>query len=364
LAISREGNFEMSCLELRDVAKKLDRDWVVAGVDLTLANSEIVALLGPSGCGKTTLLRLIAGLTRPDRGTIRFEGRDLSLIPAHRRGFRMMFQDFALFPHRTVARNVAFGLEVETRSAGEIDRRVDEMLALVGLSGYGERDVEALSGGERQRVALARSLAADPKLLMLDEPLGALDRALRQRLLRDLVEILRHIRVPTLFVTHDQQEAFGVADRIAVMETGRILQIDSPEVLYHAPRSAAVARFLGFTNLIPGEPSAPDAVETILGRFPVVAAQKLPAGPLTLLIRPEAATLTAASDAMDVLVIEGEVTAALFQGGTYEVAVTVRDETPLRFTLPSLPKPPTVGQPIRLRLDPRATVILPGIDRS
>jgi ABC-type Fe3+/spermidine/putrescine transport system ATPase subunit len=354
----------MSSLELRGVAKRLDKDWVVSGVDLTLAKSEIVALLGPSGCGKTTLLRLIAGLTQPDRGTIRFKGRDLSTIPAHQRGFRMMFQEFALFPHRTVAGNVAFGLEVEMRSAGEIDKRVDEMLALVGLEGYGERDVEALSGGERQRVALARSLAADPKLLMLDEPLGALDRALRQRLLRDLVQILRQIRVPTLFVTHDQQEAFGVADRIAVMEAGRILQIDSPEILYHAPRSVAVARFLGFTNLIPAELSAPDGLETILGRFPVTADQKLPAGPLTLLIRPEAAALVAASVSKDALVIEGCVTAALFQGDTYEVAVTVSGETPLRFTLPGLPKPPAAGQLIRLRLDPGATAILPGTARS
>jgi ABC-type Fe3+/spermidine/putrescine transport system ATPase subunit len=350
----------MACLELRDVAKRLGNDWVVAGVDLTLDESEIVALLGPSGCGKTTLLRLIAGLTRPDRGAIRFEGRDLSLIPAHRRGFRMMFQEFALFPHRTVARNVAFGLEVEKRSAGEIEKRVGEMLALVGLEGYGPRDVEALSGGERQRVALARSLAADPRLLMLDEPLGALDRALRQRLLRDLVQILRQIRVTTLFVTHDQQEAFGVADRIAVMAAGRILQIDSPEALYRTPRSAAVARFLGLTNLISGERAAPDTVQTPLGRFPLPPGQHLPAGPLTLLIRPEAAALTAAAESKDALVVAGRVTATLFQGDTYEVTVqvAVAGQSPLCFTLPARPKPPAVGEPIRLRLDPDAMAIL------
>lgn len=348
----------MGSLELRGVAKRLGDDWVVDGVDLTLDDSEIVALLGPSGCGKTTLLRLIAGLTRPDRGEIRFEGHDLSTIPAHRRGFRMMFQEFALFPHRTVASNVAFGLEVEKRSAGEIEKRVGEMLALVGLKGYGPRDVEALSGGERQRVALARSLAADPKLLMLDEPLGALDRALRQRLLRDLVQILRQIRVTTLFVTHDQQEAFGVADRIAVMDAGRILQIDSPESLYRAPRSAAVARFLGLTNLIPVESEAPEIVRTPLGRFPVAAGQKLPVGPQTLLIHPEAGKLMADADSKDAIVIEGRVTATLFQGDNYEVTVAVAGLAPLRFTLPARPKPPAIGEPIRLRLDPSAMAIL------
>jgi ABC-type Fe3+/spermidine/putrescine transport system ATPase subunit len=349
----------MGSLELRQVSKRLAGVWVVDEVDLTLGDSEIVALLGPSGCGKTTLLRLIAGLTRPDRGTIRFEGRDLSKIPAHQRGFRMMFQEFALFPHRTVARNVAFGLEVEKRSPGEIDKRVAEMLALVGLSGYGQRDVEALSGGERQRVALARSLAADPKLLMLDEPLGALDRALRQRLLFDLVQILRHIRVTTLFVTHDQQEAFGVADRIAVMEAGRILQIDSPEALYQSPRSAAVARFLGLTNLIPGEPSAPDAVQTSLGRFAVAAEGPLPAGPLTLLIRPEAAKMVSDADSKRDLVLKGRVAATLFQGDTYQVAVTFSGQKSLSFTLPARPKPPAIGETIHLRLDPGAMAILP-----
>jgi ABC-type Fe3+/spermidine/putrescine transport system ATPase subunit len=358
----------MALLELNGVGKCLDDEWVVDGVDLALGDGEIVALLGPSGCGKTSLLRLIAGLTRPDRGEIRFEGRDLAPTPPHQRGFRMMFQEFALFPHRSVAGNVAFGLEMEKRSPDDIAKRVAEMLALVGLEGYDGRDVEALSGGERQRVALARSLAADPRLLMLDEPLGALDRALRQRLLLDLAQILRRIRVTTLFVTHDQSEALGVADRVAVMEAGQILQIDSPEALYQSPRSATVARFLGLSNILAARGCGPDAVTTALGRLPITTDHPLSNGPLTLLIRPEAAQLFSAGEdkqgSTQALVIEGRVTASLFQGNTYQVAIRVAAETAvndavaLSFTLPAHPKPPAAGEPIRLRLDPRAMVAL------
>lgn len=358
----------MALLELKGVGKRIGADWAMDGVDLDLDTGEIVALLGPSGCGKTTLLRLIAGLTRPDRGEIRFEGRDLAPVPPHRRGFRMMFQEFALFPHRSVAGNVAFGLEMEQRAPVEIEARVEEMLTLVGLEGYGRRDVETLSGGERQRVALARSLAADPRLLMLDEPLGALDRALRQRLLLDLTQILRRIRVTTLFVTHDQGEALGVADRVAVMQAGRILQIDSPETLYQRPRSAAVARFLGLNNILAAESCGPDAVTTALGRLPVITDQQLPMEPLTLLIRPEAAHLVTAGEheriSIKAPVIEGLVTASLFQGNTYQVAISLAEKTAatqpiaLSFTLPAHPKPPAAGEPIRLRLDPRAMVVL------
>jgi ABC-type Fe3+/spermidine/putrescine transport system ATPase subunit len=349
----------MGRLELIGVGKRMDDAWVADDIHLELADGEIVALLGPSGCGKTTLLRLIAGLTRPDRGEIRFEGRDLAAVPPHRRGFRMMFQEFALFPHRSVAQNVAFGLEIDRRPPGEIDRRVGEMLALVGLEGYEGRSVEALSGGERQRVALARSLAADPRLLMLDEPLGALDRALRQRLLLDLVQILRRIRVTTLFVTHDQSEAFGVADRIAVMDKGRLLQIDSPEALYQAPRSATVARFLGLTNLISGHACAPNAVETPMGRLEVAATRQLPEGPMTLLIRPEAAEMVTDPRETGADLIAGRVTASLFQGTTYRVAVAVGGRQSLSVILPAQPKPPAAGETILLRLDPRAIVILP-----
>ncbi|MDJ0782371.1 MAG: ABC transporter ATP-binding protein [Desulfosarcinaceae bacterium] len=352
----------MDRLELQGVAKRFGDLWVVDGVDLTLAEGEIVALLGPSGCGKTSLLRLIAGLSRPDRGRIRFGGRDLAAVPPHRRGFRMMFQEFALFPHRNVARNVAYGLEIEKRPPEAVQRRVGEMLALVGLSGYEERDVEALSGGERQRVALARSLAAEPRLLMLDEPLAALDRTLRQRLLLDLVQILRRIRVTTLFVTHDQKEAFGVADRIAVMQSGRILQIDAPEALYRRPRSAAVARFLGFSNLIPGEATASDSVRTPLGEFPVDGPHSAAPGPVILLVRPEAATIAPSHLPTPSVRVAGRVTASLFQGDTYRVAVLTQSGVSLSVILAARPTPPAVGESIHLELDPRAAVLLPAED--
>ena len=350
----------MGRLQLIGVSKRIGTTQVADRVNLELADGEIVALLGPSGCGKTTLLRLIAGLSRPDQGTIRYDGHDMAAVPPHERGFRMMFQEFALFPHRSVAQNVAFGLEIQKAPAHLIDARVAEMLALVGLEGYGARDVEALSGGERQRVALARSLAATPRLLMLDEPLGALDRGLRQRLLLDLAQILRRIRVSTLFVTHDQQEAFGVADRIAVMAAGRILQVDRPEALYQAPVSATVARFLGLTNLIAGEASGPNEVATDIGNFSIATSGPLPPGPLTLLMRPEAAQLVSQTEAAGPRTgtISGRVTARLFQGNAYRVAFSVSAGIDLSFTLPVQPMPPGNGERIHLRLDPQAMVVL------
>ncbi len=222
---------------------------------------EIVCLLGPSGCGKTTLLRIIAGLETADRGQVTFDGRPLNDVAVHRRGFGLMFQDFALFPHKDVRANVAFGLRMQGLSKSQIERRVAEMLALVGLEGYGQRRVYDLSGGEQQRVALARSLAPGPRLLMLDEPLGSLDRALREELMNELRAILKGVGVTVLYVTHDQQEAFAVADRVLIMHSGRIVQQGSPQAVYHRPNSVWVARFLGLTNLVPGQVLAHDPLK-------------------------------------------------------------------------------------------------------
>ena len=215
----------------------------VDGVDLDVARGQTVALLGASGCGKSSLLRAVAGLEDLAGGTIAWDGRDVVRVPVHKRGFGLMFQDGQLFPFRDVAGNVAYGLTGVPRP--ERRARVEEMLELVGLPGYGPRDVTTLSGGQAQRVALARSLAPEPRLLLLDEPLSALDRALREQLVVDLRDILARQGTTALYVTHDHGEARAVADRVGVMEAGRLLRIDAPEALWADPGGEAVARFLG-----------------------------------------------------------------------------------------------------------------------
>ena len=240
-----------AALEVRRVSAQLGGGTVLADVSLTARAGEIVALLGPSGCGKTTLLRVIAGL-QPHAGDVLWQGRSLAAVSAHRRGFGLVFQDQALFPHLDVERNVAFGLRMQRGSAADRGRRVAELLELVGLSGFSRRPVDALSGGEAQRVALARALAPHPRLLMLDEPLAALDRPLREQLLVDLPHILRRLRQTALFVTHDLEEALAVSDRVAVMRAGRIVQVGTPRTLYERPASVFVARFLGRANILHG----------------------------------------------------------------------------------------------------------------
>jgi thiamine transport system ATP-binding protein len=219
-----------------------------------------VTVLGPSGCGKTTLLRVIAGLQRPDAGRVLLDGRDLAGVPPHRRGIGLVFQDHALFQHRDVWGNVAFGLRMRGDPPREIDRRVAELLALVGLSGYERRSVGTLSGGEAQRVALARALAPEPRVLLLDEPLGSLDRRLRDRLLEDLGRLFAELRVTALYVTHDQAEAFALGDRVAVMRAGRVVQTGTPDELWARPADADVARFLGLRNVLDGRVVRPEAV--------------------------------------------------------------------------------------------------------
>ncbi|MFF2620815.1 ABC transporter ATP-binding protein [Oerskovia jenensis] len=223
----------------------------VRGVSLDLAPGEVLALLGPSGCGKSSLLRAVAGLEPVAAGSVSWDGHDLAGVPVHRRGFGLMFQEGQLFPHRDVAGNVAFGLRMAGVRGAASRARVAELLDLVGLAGYAQRPVATLSGGERQRVALARALAPEPQLLLLDEPLSALDRGLRDRLAGDLRAALVATGTTALFVTHDHDEAFTVADRVAVMDAGRLLQVAAPEDLWRAPASRRVAEFLGYQAFVP-----------------------------------------------------------------------------------------------------------------
>jgi ABC-type Fe3+/spermidine/putrescine transport system ATPase subunit len=313
-------------LDVHHIWQSYNSSPVLRGVSLDAAPGEIVCLLGPSGCGKSTLLRVIAGLEAHYTGTVRFNGAPVDHVPPYRRGFGMMFQDWALFPHRNVAQNIAFGLRMQRLPRRVIDARVAEMLDLVGLSGYGERTIFALSGGERQRVALARTLAPQPRLLMLDEPLGALDRTLRDRLTADLRHIIKRVGLTSIYVTHDQAEAFTVADRILVMNRGVIEQNGTPATVYRYPGSPFVARFLGLTNLIEAQHLARTAegvlAHTALGPLVVedVLDRSLPnasSNPFVL-IRPEAAQAAQPGAAN---VVEGVVVHTTFRGGTQRLVL-------------------------------------------
>ena len=242
----------MPALEVRAVFKAYAGVPAVSNVSLSVERGELLCLLGPSGCGKTTLLRLIAGLDPLDAGTIAFDGLDLHDLAPHTRGFGLMFQDLALFPHMDVLGNVGFGLRMQRLTSVEVRKRVDELLELVDLVGFGARKVHELSGGERQRVALARSLAPAPKLLMLDEPLASLDRLLREALQAEVRSILKAVGVTAIYVTHDKEEAFAIADTIVVMDRGSVVQAGAPEALFATPVNELVARSLGVRNIFPG----------------------------------------------------------------------------------------------------------------
>jgi len=320
-------------LAVYDLSKQYGTTLALDRVNLSVNRGEILAILGPSGCGKSTLLRLIAGLEQPTSGRIVCDGVDLAGVPPHRRGFGLMFQDYALFPHLNVAANIAFGLKVQGRLQAPRfrlhvgrwsipantqsplpDTRLRDLLRLVNLEGYEQRPVHTLSGGEQQRVALARSLAPAPRLLMLDEPLGALDAVLRQELLAELGQILGKTKANSsalvetpgrrvdpigtttfIYVTHDQEEALTIADRVALMRAGRIIQVDTPAGLVNRPASAFVANFLSLGAIVPGVARRSHGdweIETGLGRFRVAGEQPVTAGPACLLIRPGAIQTT------------------------------------------------------------------------
>ncbi len=258
----------------------------VSEVDIAVPDGEVLALLGPSGCGKSTLLRAVAGLEQPAAGTVRWDDTDLADVPVHRRGFGLVFQDGQLFPHRDVAGNVAFGLRM--RGLPNRGERVAELLDMVGLAGYERRRVTELSGGEQQRVALARALAPRPRLLLLDEPLSALDRALREQLAMDLAAVLRVAGATALVVTHDHDEAFTLADRVAVMRAGEVVQAGPPDEVWRRPVDEDTARFLGCGQFLPATVRA-GVVTCELGTAPLPSARD---GAVTLGLRPNALRMT------------------------------------------------------------------------
>ncbi|HJZ47979.1 MAG TPA: ABC transporter ATP-binding protein [Roseiflexaceae bacterium] len=355
---------DLPILDIRDVVKDYGDTPALRGVSLGVAPGAIVCLLGPSGCGKTTLLRVIAGLERADAGVVVFAGRPIDGVPVHERGFGLMFQDYALFPHRDVAGNVAFGLRMHGWPREQIEARVAEMLDLVGLAGYDRRRVYELSGGERQRVALARSLAPSPRLLMLDEPLGALDRALRERLLEELRAILKRVGVTSIYVTHDQTEAFAIADWLVLMNDGLIEQQGPPEAVYRRPATRFAARFLGLSNLIDGRVLEREdnalLFETPLGRMRAVGSvlDTRPGDSVTLVIRPEAAApIQAVTDGANT--IAGVVAERSFRGSRTRLAIQHPSGQTLEFELDDTALPP-IGDPITLALRADAISLITG----
>jgi putative spermidine/putrescine transport system ATP-binding protein len=295
-------------------------------LDLTLAPGELIALLGPSGCGKTTTLRLLAGLEDADTGRVVVGGRDVTHVSAAKRDMGMVFQAYSLFPHMTVRQNVAFGLRLRKVSADRRDKRALEMLDLVGLVTQAERYPHQLSGGQQQRVALARALAIEPQVLLLDEPLSALDAKVRAQLRDEIRRIQLEVGITTLFVTHDQEEALAIADRVGVMRDGRLEQLAPPTEVYSRPATSFVAEFVGLSNRLPGEVRGGEVL--VRGITLPLVERDVPAGQVVALVRPEAVTL-ASDAAAESGPLTGTVIAVTFLGATSRVTVDLGDTTVL-----------------------------------
>jgi thiamine transport system ATP-binding protein len=327
-------------LEIRAATVTYGGTPAVSGVDLEVPDGTVLGLLGPSGCGKSTLLRAIAGLEPLAAGQICWDGADLAHVPVHRRGFGLMFQDGVLFPHRDVAGNIGYGLRRARLDRAKIGVRVDELLDLVGLPGYGARRVPTLSGGEAQRVALARALAPGPRLLLLDEPLAALDRSLRERLLTDLRTVLTSTGTTAVFVTHDQGEAFAVADRVAVMRSGSVHQIGSAAQLWRFPADAWVAGFVGYTTMLDEKAAA-----AIGGPMP---------GPgESIGLRPSALVLDPLGP------LTGQAVLVTPAPGGLLLSVRIEGVGPVQAVGPA-DRMVTAGDIVRMRLDPAGSAIVPG----
>ena len=320
-------------LQVEEVTVRFGDVVAVDRLSLVVETGEVVCLLGPSGCGKSSLLRVVAGLEQPATGTVSWDGHDVTSLPVHRRGFGLMFQDYALFPHKSVAANVAFGLRMQSMPRADIEARVDEVLDQVGLAGYGERGVGQLSGGQQQRVALARAVAPSPRLLMFDEPLGSLDRSLRERLVLELSEVLNRLSITALYVTHDQEEAFALADRVMVMNDGRLEQLGTPFEIWSRPQTEFAARFLGFNNMIrPGVARA--------NGWPA------PGGPEAgyVVYRPDGFELDPAGE------FQGTVLSRTYRGDHFLVKLGLADETVLEVVVRWQPVPEP-GDDLRLTVD-------------
>src|SRR5438309_2285800 len=341
-------------VRLEHLTRKYATTTALDRLTLTLAPGELVALLGPSGCGKTTALRLLAGLEEADSGRVIIAGKDVTNVPANRRNIGMVFQAYSLFPHMSARQNVEFGMQLQHVGPAERRERATEVLDLVGLAAHANKFAHQLSGGQQQRVALARALAIKPKVLLLDEPLSALDAKVRARLRDEIRRVQLEVGITTLFVTHDQEEALAIADRVGVMRAGRLEQLGPPTTIYSRPATPFVAEFVGLTNRLPGVVRGGE-VEVRGTRLPMVQPDAAD-GPAVALVRPEAVTFAGDGEGASGP-LAGTVIATAFLGATSRVTVDLGDITILAQLPTSEASAHPAGTRVRLALRPDAVLI-------
>lgn len=331
-------------LHLDHLHKAYDGQTVVHDLCLEIAQGEFITFLGPSGCGKTTTLRMIGGFVRPDSGRIFFDGQDITNLPANERKLNTVFQKYALFPHLNVYENIAFGLRLRKMPEEDIRTKVSKMLEMVNLSGYAGRRIASLSGGQQQRIAIARALVNEPKVLLLDEPLGALDNKLRKGMQTELINMQWELGITFIFVTHDQEEALSMSDRIVVMNEGRVEQVGRPIDIYNEPANAFVADFIGESNIFRGVFVCDEKVRFKGAEFDCVDRGFQPGEEVDVVLRPEDIEITDAAQGK----IEGVVDTVIFRGVHYEILVALPDALwKVRST-----KAPEEGSRVHLRVDP------------
>ncbi len=331
-------------INLENISKSYDNQLVLDEMNLYIRENEFLTLLGPSGCGKTTTLRIIGGFETPDKGRVIFDGADITRIPPHKRQLNTVFQKYALFTHMTIAENIAFGLKIKGKSKAYIDDKIKYALKLVNLDGYEKRMPNSLSGGQQQRIAIARAIVNEPKVLLLDEPLGALDLKLRQDMQYELIRLKNELGITFIYVTHDQEEALTMSDTIVVMNQGYIQQIGTPEMIYNEPENAFVADFIGDSNIIASTMIQDELVEILGARFACVDKGFGTNKPVDVVIRPEDVELVKPNEGT----INGVVSHLIFKGVHYEMEVTANGFEWLVHSTSLFP----VGTEVGIKVDP------------
>ena len=335
---------EHPLIDLSHIFKSYDGDLILDDLSLSVKENSFVTLLGPSGCGKTTTLRIIGGFEKPDKGQVIFDGEDITNMPPNKRQLNTVFQKYALFTHMSIAENIAFGLKIKGKSKSYIDDKIKYALKLVNLDGFENRSVDSLSGGQQQRIAIARAIVNEPKVLLLDEPLGALDLKLRQYMQYELIRLKNELGITFIYVTHDQEEALTMSDTIVVMNQGYIQQIGTPEMIYNEPVNAFVADFIGDSNIINGTMIQDKVVEILGVKIPCVDEGFGCNTPVDVVIRPEDVDLVKPEEGT----LTGTVTHLIFKGVHYEMEVTANGFEWLVHSTDMFP----VGQQVGLHVDP------------